>query len=287
MGVFGRDCAVHQPPWLTPAGTMMNRSIQLKFSSPKSHVRTRQSHRPNRRETPTWREVHDCVKRGDVAALRELRWHRASMDCVDPSNGRTPAHEAARLGHATILQALVEDMQVRESLMSQDRAGKQPIHLAAMEGHSHLVLQLHSELTSQVLDGLGIRVLRDGIDGKEFMLVVDGHGRTPAHYAALYGHVEVLKVLVKLGGAQTLYKTDVYGKKPAHEAARFDHRGVLHYLGSQGADLHSGDLEGLTPAECAINSDHRELGEWLSMPPEQTMEKLTKWDDEHKAVWKL
>merc|ERR1712166_644581 len=104
MGVFGRDCAVHQPPWLTPAGTMMNRSIQLKFSSPKSHVRTRQSHRPNRRETPTGREVRDCVKRGDVAALRELRWHRASMDCVDPSNGRTPAHEAARLGHATILQ---------------------------------------------------------------------------------------------------------------------------------------------------------------------------------------
>ena len=83
------------------------------------------------------------------------------------------------------------------------------------------------------------------------------HGRAPAHIAAMYGHIERLRVLSDLGA--DLNALDDIGNTPAHWAARQDQAEVLRVLSDLGADLNALTEHGFTPADIALIEGHAEV----------------------------
>nr|XP_058932561.1 ankyrin repeat domain-containing protein 66 isoform X2 [Kogia breviceps] len=78
---------------------------------------------------------------------------------------------------------------------------------------------------------------------------VDWNDRTPLHWAAIKGHVEVLKLLIE-HGARPCLVTDV-GWTPAHFAAESGHLNVLKTLHALHAAIDAPDFFGDTPKRIA------------------------------------
>ncbi|XP_012928241.1 ankyrin repeat domain-containing protein 66 isoform X2 [Heterocephalus glaber] len=77
----------------------------------------------------------------------------------------------------------------------------------------------------------------------------DWHDRTPLHWAAIRGHMEVLHLLLE-HGARPCLVTDV-GWTPAHFAAESGHLGVLKVLHALHAAIDAPDFFGDTPKRIA------------------------------------
>ncbi|XP_006776480.1 PREDICTED: ankyrin repeat domain-containing protein 66 [Myotis davidii] len=78
---------------------------------------------------------------------------------------------------------------------------------------------------------------------------VDWNDRTPLHWAAIKGHMEVMKLLIQCGARPCLV-TDV-GWTPAHFAAESGHLHVLKMLHALHAAIDAPDFFGDTPKRIA------------------------------------
>ncbi|KAK1338338.1 hypothetical protein QTO34_001453, partial [Cnephaeus nilssonii] len=78
---------------------------------------------------------------------------------------------------------------------------------------------------------------------------VDWNDRTPLHWAAIKGHMEVMKLLIQYGARPCLV-TDV-GWTPAHFAAESGHLNVLKMLHALHAAIDASDFFGDTPKRIA------------------------------------
>ncbi|XP_016068204.1 PREDICTED: ankyrin repeat domain-containing protein 66 [Miniopterus natalensis] len=78
---------------------------------------------------------------------------------------------------------------------------------------------------------------------------VDWNDRTPLHWAAIKGHMEVMKLLIQYGASPCLV-TDV-GWTPAHFAAESGHLNVLKMLHALHAAIDAPDFFGDTPKRIA------------------------------------
>ena len=89
---------------------------------------------------------------------------------------------------------------------------------------------------------------------------VGANKMTPAHLAAMEGHVSCLRALHELGAAASLSVADAKGRTPAHAAAMLGHVRCLHALHELGAaaSLVALDADGLTPLHAAA----------MKMPPD-------------------
>eukprot|EP00658_Telonema_sp_P-2_P001419 TRINITY_DN1052_c0_g1_i8.p1 TRINITY_DN1052_c0_g1~~TRINITY_DN1052_c0_g1_i8.p1 ORF type:complete len:143 (-),score=21.44 TRINITY_DN1052_c0_g1_i8:64-492(-) len=81
----------------------------------------------------TWKRTHQAAKDGDLDTIRAIAYKHGNVAALD-ADGRTPAHEAARLGHAHVLRALWP-LGAERSLSARDPSGLLPAHFACMEGH--------------------------------------------------------------------------------------------------------------------------------------------------------
>lgn len=73
----------------------------------------------------------------------------------------------------------------------------------------------------------------------------DAYGRTPLHYASLFGDHDSVRVLLKAGA--DLGRTDNFGETPLHSAARRMRIEVIRTLLDEGADIDAVNLDGMTP----------------------------------------
>jgi ankyrin repeat protein len=85
---------------------------------------------------------------------------------------------AAQKGHLDIVEAVIENVP-KINLNKGDKFNKTPISIAARNGHPDVVACL----------------LKHNADGE----LADTSGNSPLHYAAAYGWLGCLKVLLKLG----------------------------------------------------------------------------------------
>ncbi|CAE8687929.1 unnamed protein product [Polarella glacialis] len=93
------------------------------------------------------------------------------------------------------------------------------------------------------------------------LAAVDNVDETPAHCAALNGHLEVLQLLREAGA--DFAAVDNVGMTPAHYADLNGHLEVLQLLREAGADLGAVDNVGETPAHCAALNGHLEVQQLL------------------------
>ena len=88
--------------------------------------------------------------------------------------------------------------------------------------------------------------------------ILDAHGRTPLSWAAQYGHLEVVKLLVEKD-AEIETKDSKYGQTPLSWAAENGHLEVVKLLVEKDAEIENTDTDGRTPLSWAAAKGHLEV----------------------------
>ena len=140
-------------------------------------------------------------------------------------DGETLMYFAAEAGRVKAMECLKKhnaEIDVRKS------NGDMPIHIAAFRGHERAVNWLLDE-------------------NKELVHAKGEKGRTPMHYAAGAGKVEVMRLLKKRGG--NVKAKDDEGFQPIHSAAYCDQTatGLKYLIGELGLDVNEKDEIEATP----------------------------------------
>eukprot|EP00658_Telonema_sp_P-2_P001417 TRINITY_DN1052_c0_g1_i4.p1 TRINITY_DN1052_c0_g1~~TRINITY_DN1052_c0_g1_i4.p1 ORF type:complete len:204 (-),score=25.40 TRINITY_DN1052_c0_g1_i4:93-704(-) len=174
----------------------------------------------------TWKRTHQAAKDGDLDTIRAIAYKHGNVAALD-ADGRTPAHEAARLGHAHVLRALWP-LGAERSLSARDPSGLLPAHFACMEGHE-ACLEVLMELVPETVSSRD-RQGRCSKPEPEATLTpnsnptsspTESSPRFPAHLAARGGHLRVIERL-EMVAPQTLVLGDKFGRCACHEAARMN-----------------------------------------------------------------
>ena len=95
----------------------------------------------------------------------------------------------------------------------------------------------------------------------ELVNATDPGGITPIHYAALRGHTEIVKILIKAGAQVDI--PEQRGLTPIIGAIYFGHKEIAELLIAGGADINRKLPDGRVPLFFAIMRGHKELTELL------------------------
>lgn len=151
-------------------------------------------------------------------------------------------HEAAALGDAGRLRALVGEDKGRLAAMSSD--GWSALHLAAHFDRADAVRALLSM-------GADVRARS-----------ANANGNTPLHAAAAGGAAEAARLLVAAGAE--VGATDALGWAPLHIAAAGARADVVRVLLAKGADRRQTGPEGKTAAQVATERGHDDVAALLA-----------------------
>ncbi|KAI8089184.1 ankyrin repeat protein, partial [Halteromyces radiatus] len=119
----------------------------------------------------------------------------------------TPLMLAAHRGHVDTVRYLVESGGADPEAV--DKFGRTPLHLACMQGHFNVVYYL----------------LAQGVDADS----EDSSSNRPSHYAAAFGFLPVLRLLVVMGKVD-LSAVNVWHTSPLSIANLKGHFSVVKYI---------------------------------------------------------
>lgn len=97
--------------------------------------------------------------------------------------------------------------------------------------------------------------------GAEIDLKDVDHGRTALHYAAITGYMDIGEILVSKG--TNVNEEDEYGWTPLHHGAINGHTGIIGLLLRKGAKVDAVDEVGKTPLHYAVTYGHNEAAQKL------------------------
>ena len=164
-----------------------------------------------------------ATRSGDVEKVREiLECGKCNVNCTD-YNGWTPLHWACLKGHVDVVRVLVSEF--KADMTIQTSYGVTPLMLAAINKHDNVVHALLSDSQCPV-------------DAK-------GHdGYTALHYSCRYGHVDIVRTLVK-HKANVNARTD-RGDTPITLAAINKHDNVVHALSDYNCEVYANNKDAYT-----------------------------------------
>lgn len=155
------------------------------------------------------------------------------------ADGSTPGSIAARCGHLEVIKALIKHgFGAREE--DTEPKGWQMIHSAAQNGHDEIVEYLISR-------------------GAEVQARAGENGDTPGGLAASYGHLPVIKTIIKSGLDIRKEVKSGDGCLMIHCAAERGHIDVVEYLLTQGANIECTTSDGDSPGTLAAANGHLPL----------------------------
>jgi ankyrin repeat protein len=194
----------------------------------------------------------EAAKLGRPEILKLLLAQEGVDVAVEDARGWQPMHHAALAGHTEILRLLHEngaDLDFRMwEIGSSKYEIRTPVHLAACEGHAEALEYL----------------LGQEVDARSY----DFYGWTALSSAACHGHEAAVRVLLQHGWDLAAYQ----GKfVPLAMAARYNHVGTMAALLSHGADVdgvgagprRSSDGWGVNPLSMAAQFGHMEAARLL------------------------
>lgn len=186
--------------------------------------------------------------------------------------GRTPLLYAAKLGHAPMVERLLERGNFDPSLS--DREGGTPLWWAAKNGHEVVVQQLLDDYSTDPDSGDVDRrtpllcAAENGHEGVVRRLLGDARvvpnqqdrtGATPLSCAAAKGHETIVKLLLDVGKAD-LNLANLAGSTPLSLAAANGRETVVKVLLSKpGIEPDLKDSNGMTPLSHAASNGHEEV----------------------------
>lgn len=128
---------------------------------------------------------------------------------------------AAKSGYADLVAILVDN---GADINECNRQGHAAIHFAAWKGRHNVVKVLLEKGKN-----LGIKV----------NYVKGFTSYSPLHLAAKIGHIGIMELLIKKGGADVNARTNYFGRTPLHYAAHGGYATAVKMLMSHGAKIHA------------------------------------------------
>jgi ankyrin repeat protein len=226
-----------------------------------------------------WLPIHIASKAGHLGIFNTLVKYDNSQLLVKDAEGRTPLHLAVEFKHRFIIQALLNFYKVDRLIA--DNYNLLPIHYACQNGDIDSIKNLLSEkpdkqlfaktesgsipFHSAVIANAGNTVkffLETYTNEKNWLLSeTDNQDCTALHLASVYGHLEIVKILIT--NKANINAADIKGYTPLHMACFKGHISIVRYLVSQGANLSAiNDLKA-TPLHIACERGYSEVVEEL------------------------
>ena len=146
-----------------------------------------------------WTPVHAAADRGYEGILHILIVDRAANINAVNKNGEAALHLAAERGHTEIVRMLLDKREDDVDIFIRDRHLATPLHLASYQGHHELMLLLLQRYQQIVR-----LAAKDDLHEVTMTALVDiktVFGKTALHYAGGNGHVEALRLLLRVGQA--------------------------------------------------------------------------------------
>lgn len=160
--------------------------------------------------------------------------------------GQTVLHAAAAGGNLGIVKLLIEE---GADLGLRDKKGNSALSWAVQGGSMDIVQYLLLQFAAKG-------------DERSYITAVDTRGRTALHRAAAKGHVEIVKMLLGVAGADSALRArdNVLGMTPLHSAAFQGHDKVVDILLEYGGDMGVKNRLGETPFDMALKGWNRGTG---------------------------
>nr|XP_022904249.1 eye-specific diacylglycerol kinase isoform X2 [Onthophagus taurus] len=122
----------------------------------------------------------------------------------------------------------------------------------------------HTELMIKAAKVGELKTLKDLSTQGYSLLTKDSTGQTVLHYAARYGHKEIVKYVLETAPSTILDVKDLTtGQTALHKAAAYRWRTICCMLVAAGAGLNIPDNRGLSPRLLALQADDHELANYL------------------------
>ena len=150
--------------------------------------------------------------------------------------GETPIHIAAKNGHLSIVQYLIEKQNVNKDIKGNYE--KTPFHYACEKGHLPIVEYLISKGAN--------------IEAK------DEHGDYVIHFACKGGHLSIVQYLIEKQNVDKDIKGLCDGT-PLHYASEWGETEIVKYLVSKGANKNAKDKDDKTPYDLAYKDEIKNI----------------------------
>jgi len=239
--------------------------------------------------------AHTAAHSGDVQLLYWLGRHGVSLDEYDRF-GHTPLNYAIIGGHIEAMRFLFETGAA--SIRELDGFGNRPFHSAVSNGkigvmeylisrlvninetNMHGAHALHVAAAHNQLDALvWINNRAEPHNVTIFNECTDLVGRTPMHYAAANGSLDILEGLVLCG--VDLNRHSAVGYTPLHEALVSRHDDAAKFLLNNGARVEVITGAGVTPLHYAALAGNTDLIDQLLSIGGSSL--ILKEDNEHRT----
>lgn len=213
--------------------------------------------------------VYDQIQSADILGLWPIHYAASPMLSDDNSGDKT---------YVSVLLRAGADGNVK------DLAGWTPLHYNCLWGGETQFRELMSEgldIETRARDGMALlhcaaignnhtaakRLMEAGLYTK----ILDSSRNTPLHWAAYYGNLEVLNVLIQAGGVR---ERNNDGRTPAHLAALGGHIDVLKVMLGEVPLMEDKDRSGCTILHLAAAKGHTLLVDFLVRMEEVTNTKM-------------
>ncbi len=201
-------------------------------------------------------------------------WWGRSMPTMCPEKPEVvPLYYAARLGFRDLAEHLIA--MHPEHVNARGGMEETPMHVAASEGHSDILMLLIEHGVDMNGRGkygdtpLHRATEKARLEAGRFLLnrgadidVQNDFNNTALIYTAIWGHVEFARMLLEHGAM--IDTRGGHSRTPLHWAAETGHTELVRLLLERGADTHVRDEDGNTPSELGSQRGLQEIVELLS-----------------------
>lgn len=203
-----------------------------------------------------------AVVLGRTRMVRLLLEKGISPACIDERKS-TPLHYAASLGYSEICAMLINK---EADVHALDEKNCTPLHRAAKKNSNkpnfdfafgELEAENYPKVVAVLLqNGASLTARENEPDRNDSDKV---YGRVPLHFAAKFGHVDIMAILLDSGA--DIEATDAIGRTALHFAAFYAQKNVAQLLLSRGANINARDnsFSRQTPWQMAKDEEIKEM----------------------------
>ena len=204
-------------------------------------------------------KINDAAASGNFSRSKALLKTNPDLIFSKDRYGYTPLHWAAFMGHTDVAKLLLAN---GADVNATNDIGETPLHVAANQGHKDVAeLLLASNADVNATDDfeptpMHIAACQGHRDVAELLLA---HGATVDIYdAAKVCKAKEVDALLKANPGLVSSKDYKYGRTPLHWAALYGNNGVVKLLLTKGANVNATDNDRMTPLHLVAKNDRKE-----------------------------
>ena len=135
-----------------------------------------------------------AVEKGHIDIVKLLLENQSNINAINAWKKWTPLHYASENGHTDIVKILIDKTTDFQPL---DKWKRTPIDLAINGGYFEIVKLLHYKNNNKTVENHQIDMHKVLLEHETAVYPLDEKYWTPLHWAAQFGHLETVKLLLQ------------------------------------------------------------------------------------------